>query len=304
MNVVVALCLREAVTSESRQSMPFVYARGSARFRRRNSCRPTPPGTVENSALHASATRMLGRAFMCGEDRPAAGNVLHAFQGLSRPGSLQVSCVKSKQGSAEEQAAGNQRAAQVAEAHLKAVAEKSPLLLSDEERARRASEYAKAMEDKRAEAHAGQKLTPAEQELLLQQQLAALHGAPHDAMQAKLLAAMMGTAGSAESRLGMEMKHAGEEGLSAAAGASYGNLPMEDATGASSEAIRAAMERMLASGGGGARRASGVSTGAVVALVCLGLLGTALLAMIGWKYFGKNRTSGWRFHARMPFRRR
>lgn len=173
-------------------------------------------------------------------------------------------------------------------------------MLSDEERARRAAEYAKALEEKHAEAHAGQKLTTAEQELLLHQQLAALQGAPHGGMQAKLLEAMMGgAAGGAQSRLGMEMKHVGEEG----AGAAFGNMPMEDATGASSEAVRAAMERMLMHGGAEPSR-KGVSTGAIVALVLLGLLATALVGMIAWKYVDKSRFRGWQFRGRTPFTRR
>ncbi|PHJ25517.1 transmembrane protein [Cystoisospora suis] len=215
-----------------------------------------------------------------------------------------VSCVKAKQGSAEALQAGKQAAAQSADLHLKEAAEKSALLFSDEERARRAAEYAKALEEKHAEAHAGHKLTTAEQELLLQQQLAALQGAPHGGMQAKLLEAMMGgAAGGAQSRLGMEMKHAGEEGFSPGAGAAFGNMPMEDATGASSEAVRAAMERMLMHGGDEPAR-KGISTGAIVALVFLGLLATALVGMIAWKYIDKNRLRGWQFRGRMPFTRR
>ncbi|KEP63715.1 UNVERIFIED_CONTAM: hypothetical protein HHA_232020 [Hammondia hammondi] len=185
-----------------------------------------------------------------------------------------VSCVKAKHVSTEALEEGKKRAAALAEHNLKLA--QTSLVMSPEDRAARAAEYERRIQEKQQEIEAGnltqqQMLTAQQQQFFLQQQLAAVSSSqtPLDPMQAKLLAAVQGGEGASSSTSGVTMQEA--------------------SSGVTDSHTQRLIQHMIAfdsrRGGGGSR----MSGGAIAALVILGLLGILVAGIAALKYRSARR---------------
>ncbi|KFG51121.1 putative transmembrane protein [Toxoplasma gondii p89] len=185
-----------------------------------------------------------------------------------------VSCVKAKHVSTEALEEGKKRAAALAEHNLKLA--QTSLVMSPADRAARAAEYERKIQEKQQEIEAGnltqqQMLTAQQQQFLLQQQLAAISSSqsPLDPMQAKLLAAVQGGEDASSSTSGVTMQEA--------------------SSGVTDSHTQRLIQHMIAFDSRRGGRGSRMSGGAIAALVILGLLGILVGGIAVFKYRGGRR---------------